>query len=58
MTPYTKAIADAQEVMSDLIKLMSVCTDMKLFKNIAAVYVVWQHEKHALQLEELNYLQK
>jgi hypothetical protein len=55
LTPYAKAIAETHEVMGRLIQLMTQCQDMKLFKNIAAVYIVWQHERHNLELESLNW---
>lgn len=55
MTPYSFAIDEARTVMHDLIIKMTECDNMKLFKNIAAVYVVWQHEIGNLQLEELNW---
>ena len=53
-TPYTRAIHEAKEVLQFLIRLMVHESDMKIFKNMAAVYVVWQHELHNLQLEELR----
>ena len=40
---------EAKEVMEGLIKLMCVETDMKRFKNIAAVYVFWQNDLHWLE---------
>ena len=54
-SPYSKAIQEAREVMADLIRRMTAEEDSKIFKNIAAVYIVWQHEIHNLQLEALNW---
>ena len=56
MSPYDKYISEVKDVLTNLIKLMSKPeVDMKLFRNIAAVYVIWQQELQAAQLEALNY---
>lgn len=55
VTPYYSIILECKEVLANLVKLMIECSDIKLFKNIAAVYIVWQHHTHSLQLEELDW---
>ena len=55
INPYVQKLNEANDVMQDLIKRMSPASDMKLFKNIAAVYVVWQQEAHQISLESLNW---
>lgn len=55
--PYNKVTAEIREVLSMLIKMMSnPSIEMKLFKNVMAVYVIWQHDLHAAELESINYL--
>lgn len=46
----SQRIEEAREVLQGLIVLMTLETDMKRFRNMAAVYIVWQHELHAMQL--------
>jgi hypothetical protein len=55
VNPYKAAIGEARSIMQWLISLMSQVNDMKLFKNIAAVYVVWQHEIHNLENAALEW---
>lgn len=55
MTPFARLVLEAREVLSDLMRRMMATDDTKLFRNIAAVYVIWQHELHTLELESLNY---
>lgn len=58
MTPYTPSIVNGRSVISHLMGLMLEENEMKRFKNIAAVYVMWQHELHNLELEQVSYLAK
>lgn len=51
LNPFAAAIACAREVMNFLIKAMNKCTDNKLFRNLAAVYIVWQHDISQLETE-------
>ena len=46
-----KQILEAKEVMSHLITLMIAEPETKKFRNIAAVYCIWQTELHNLELE-------
>lgn len=48
--PYDKHIEEARQILRDLMKRATDEEDMKVFKNIAAVYIVWQHELHQLEL--------
>lgn len=56
MTPYASSISNGRSVITSLMDLMLATNEMKRFKNIAAVYVMWQHELHNLELEQVCYL--
>lgn len=47
---FNKQIEEVRCVLSELIELMIKEDNMTKFKNIAAVYIVWQHELHNLEL--------
>jgi hypothetical protein len=55
MNPYQAAIGEAKSVMKWLISLMCKVEDMKLFRNIAAVYIVWQQEISNLENAALDW---
>lgn len=57
MTPYDNFIQEANSVMRDLIVRMSTCP-FNNFKNVAAVYLVWQDEHHKLQMAAQNWIIK
>ena len=53
--PYSFYIKESQSVMKDLIARMNRCEDTKLFRNIAAVYIIWQHETMNLENAALEW---
>lgn len=57
-TPYDRYVGEIQEIKAGLIKLMCLEPDLKVFKNIAAVYVVWQHESQDVETERGNWVVK
>ncbi len=57
-TPYLPVVQEAQDVLKNLMIRMTYESEMKIFKNMASVYVIWQHELQNLQLEELNWRTK
>ncbi len=56
--PYNGSIENARNVMKTLVGLMIEVNDMKLFRNIAAVYIVWQYEVNNLENAALNWEKK
>lgn len=53
---YDHYILEAKSVMETLMKILQKVEDMKLFKNVMAVYSVWQQELYNIQLAEAEWL--
>lgn len=56
--PYDQRIAEIREVMSELMRKMCAENEMKVFRNMAAVYVEWQHDLHLAELAALDWKTK
>ena len=54
MNPYHTLVKQSEAVMKSLIANMTICP-WSIFKNVAAVYIVWQDEYHKLQMEAQNW---
>ncbi len=41
---YYNVYTKIQLVMNEIVKKMTICNDNKIFRNMAAVYVMWQDD--------------
>jgi len=53
--PYNNVTKEIGKILQDLMQRMIKENDTKVFRNIAAIYIMWQQDLHFCELEGLNW---